>query len=146
MSDQYHRPHVPSGRSFTIDNESVGEEKKSEILSAENNNVALSVTDTICCREVEHDVITCALWLEEILWMGSNLFPCVCWGTRSHKMINCSLWLRGKRLEYDDQDDFSSMLHLFPRPFFFFFFFSCPSTRRDKGEIQVMSCLVFSSL
>lgn len=45
-----------------------------EILSTENNNVALSVTDRIYCCEVEHGVITCARWLQEILWMGSNSF------------------------------------------------------------------------
>lgn len=35
--------------------------KKTGSLSTENNIVALSATDTICCGEVEHDAITCVL-------------------------------------------------------------------------------------
>ena len=48
---------------------------------------------------------------------------------------------KAKGLEYDDQDNFCSMLHLF----FEGFFFSCPRTQRDKGEIQVMSCSLFQA-
>lgn len=62
--DKKAHPHMPSARLFTTDR--VSKKNHSEILSVENNNVALSTTDTICCREVEHGVRTCALWPEGI--------------------------------------------------------------------------------
>lgn len=55
--DQSHHPHM--GRCLKTDKECT--QKKTGSFSTENNIVALSATDTICCGEVEHDAITCVL-------------------------------------------------------------------------------------
>jgi len=103
--------------------------------------VALSATDTICRWRGEHDVITCALRLEEILWMGSNWFPCVCmWGHPQSHNDQLLIMTMGEGLEYDDLENVCSLLH-----FFFKVLFSCRGTERDKGDIGVMSCLVFQA-
>lgn len=53
------------------------------MLSSENNKALLSAADGICFGEVEHDVRTCALWLQEMCLTRSNLFPSVRQGLQS---------------------------------------------------------------
>lgn len=112
MLDQYHHPLLPSDRSFTIYKDL---KKTSEILSTENN-VALSATDTIYHLEVEYDNL-CSMTGGNTV-NGKQFISLCMLGHPQIQNDQLLIMTKGKGLEYDDQENFCSMLHLFLRPLF----------------------------